>query len=849
MKRTVSLLLAVCLALSVVVFSSCGQKAEPTKPTNVFRTTEIELPEELSSENVSFGQMVKVSDTLYTLASSYDMETYMPHYELVSFSLADGALKERLPIEITQNENGGENLMNFTVAEDGTAYFMFEKYTYSEDMYTQTNELRVLRNGVMEALDIDLAADEGYGFYVNSMITLPDGSLLLVAWNGMRVVTPDGTVKTVEGINPDESNIERAFLLDGKVYVSMYTFSENNYGSVISEFDPVTGTFGEKLEINQNHVYNMILGPGYDYYYNDRNCLWGVDMETGEMTEVVNFINSDINGNDINEVVALSADRFFATVRERDLSTGMSTMGFTFMDRVPDDEVVPKNMLRLAVNYSSYELRTRVIDFNKKNDTYRIVIDDYSRFNTDENYNAGVEKLNSDIISGNVPDIFMINNETPYDIYAAKGIFADIYELMDADESFDRSKYLENIFKAFEYGGELLSLVPSFTIQTFAAKKELLGGITGWNFEEFAEFAAAHPEIRMFDYEYNREYFVRNFMLFARSQFIDEETGICSFDSPEFRELLTFAASLEETDFWSSVSEEDQMSSDFWQEFDNRFKEGRVLLSNAYISELEYSIKNLLNYTFTADIEFVGFPVSEGNGALIEAYTEYAISADSDFKEGAWEFIKTTISEEAQMPVYNEQYQYWNYPAGNLPVYKPALEKMAEIAMTPREEESGGVIIGGGIATLPAVPTVLYSETASAETVSSETEAPADTVESSEFAKEFISEETTAYTADYEEPASDDVIIEIAPETMAPDIAIDVPIGGYVDPYSVPLTEEQMESVMNLITGTTNVARYDEELNNIISEELEPFFAGTKSLDDTVRYIQDRVSKYINESR
>ncbi len=833
MKRTVSLLLAVCLALGAAVFSSCGSKAEPTKPTNVFRTTEIELPEELKSTNVSFGQMVNAGDTLYTLAHSYDMETYMPRAELVSFDLASGTLKERIPIEIVQDENGGENLMNFAVAKDGTAYFMFEKYTYSDDMYTQVFELRTLRDGEFSTLAIDLETEDGYGFYVNSMLALDDGSLLLVAWNGMRILTPDGTVKAVEGINPDETNIERAFLLDGKVYVSMYTYSENNYGSSISEFDPVSGTFGEKLEINQNHVYSMIFGPGYDYYYNDRNCLWGVDIETGEMTEIVNFINSDINGNDINDVVALSADRFVTTMRELDLTTGMNTMGFAFIDRVPDDEVVPKNMLRLAVNYSSYELRSRVIDFNKKNDTYRIVIDDYSRFNTDENYGAGVEKLNSDIISGNVPDIFMINNETPYDVYAAKGIFADIYELMDKDESFDRSKYLENIFKAYEYNGELLSLVPSFTVQTFAAKKDLLGGIKGWNFKEFTEFAAAHPEIRMFDYEYNREYFVRNFMLFARDQFIDAETGICSFDSPEFRELLTFAASLEETDFWSSIDEEDQMSSDFWQEFDNRFKEGRVLLSNAYINEFEYSFKNLLSYTFGGDIEFVGFPVSEGNGALIEAYTEYAIAADSDFKEGAWEFLKTTISEEAQMPVFNEQYQYWNYPAGNLPIYKPALEKMAEIAMTPREDSNGGVIIGGGIATLPAVPTVLYSETASAET-----EAPAETVE----------EITTDESAD----TVNDVTVEIAPETMLPDIDIAPPAviePGYVDPYSIPLTEDQVETLMELITGTTCTARYDEELNNIISEELEPFFAGNKFLDDTVRYIQDRVTKYINESR
>ncbi len=845
MKRKLALILAFCMTLGMLMLPSCGE-AEATRPTNVFRTTEIELPAELDDPNVSFDQAVAVGDTLYTMAHSYDTENYTPKCSLVSLSLSDGTVKDIVPIEIKQEENRGENLMNYVVADDGTAYFMFEKYSFTDDMYTQSFELRIMHDGEFSTLDVDLETEDGYGFYANSMIPLADGALLLVSWNGMRIVAPDGTVKAVEGINPDEANIERAFNIDGKIYVSMYNYSENNYGSVICEFDPENGTFGESLDINQNHVYNMIFGPGYDYYYNDRNSLWGVDFETGEMTEVVNFINSDINGNDVQNIVAMSSDRFFITVRNRNLTTGMSQTEFAFIDRVPDDEVVPKKMLRLAVNYSSYDLRSRVIEFNKKNDAYRITIDDYSRFNTDGNYSAGVEKLNSDIISGNVPDIFMVDEQTPYDIYAAKGIFADLYELMDGDESFDRSQYLENIFKAYEYNGELLTLIPSFTIETYAAKKDLLGGIKGWNFKEFTEFAAAHPEMRMFDYDYNRQNFVFLFMQFARSQFIDSETGRCSFDSAEFRELLTFAASLEETDFWSSIDPEDQNSSDFRQEYDNRFKDGRVLLSTAYISDFEYGIKNLLNYTFGADVEFVGFPVSEGNGALISAYTEYAVSADSDFKEGAWEFLKTFISEEAQMPVFNEEYKYWNYPAGNLPIYKPALEKMAEIAMTPREDENGGMIIGGGIATLPAIPRAELTVTASAET-----EAVEEIVYESE--DETVAEDVED-AADIENIEISEDIITVEPEIMTPDIAVDSVIGMAppfhgVDPYSVPLTEEQVETLMNLITGTTHIHRYDEELNNIVSEELEPYFSGTQTLDATVSYIQDRVSKYINESR
>lgn len=36
---------------------------------------------------------------------------------------------------------------------------------------------------------------------------------------------------------------------------------------------------------------------------------------------------------------------------------------------------------------------------------------------------------------------------------------------------------------------------------------------------------------------------------------------------------------------------------------------------------------------------------------------------------------------------------------------------------------------------------------------------------------------------------------------------------------------------------------------NIVSEELQSFFSGAKSAEDTARLIQDRVGIYVNEQR
>ncbi|EKC69508.1 hypothetical protein LEA_08253, partial [human gut metagenome] len=55
--------------------------------------------------------------------------------------------------------------------------------------------------------------------------------------------------------------------------------------------------------------------------------------------------------------------------------------------------------------YIDYELKRKVVEYNKSGDTYRIVVKEYNTYNTSEDYTLGVKQLNNDIISGGMPDI------------------------------------------------------------------------------------------------------------------------------------------------------------------------------------------------------------------------------------------------------------------------------------------------------------------------------------------------------------------------------------------------------------------------------------------------------------
>ena len=77
-----------------------------------------------------------------------------------------------------------------------------------------------------------------------------------------------------------------------------------------------------------------------------------------------------------------------------------------------------KTTLTLAAQYLGSDLRADVLNFNRSSDKYRIEVTDYSEFNTEDDYTAGLTRLNTEIISGNTPDILAVSG-LPIEQYAA----------------------------------------------------------------------------------------------------------------------------------------------------------------------------------------------------------------------------------------------------------------------------------------------------------------------------------------------------------------------------------------------------------------------------------------------
>ena len=349
----------------------------------------------------------------------------------------------------------------------------------------------------------------------------------------------------------------------------------------------------------------------------------------------MSYIDSDMDIYNLYQIVGISENEFIALYDGNENSIGKFT-------KVPPEEVKEKQVITLAMAYTDWRVRTAVVKFNKDNENYRISILDYSAlYGTDEDYQAGLTRLNTDIVSGKVPDILLIDDSMPADSYISKGLFEDIKPYIEKDSELDINNFMPNIIEAFSVDGKLYSLVDAYSIETIAAKASEAGEDRGWTVEEVRKILDSKPEGTKFLPEVTRDGMLDNCMTMAGSQFLDWKAGTCNFDSDGFIQMLeflgTFPEELDETD----------MGDDYWNNYDSMWREGRVIASSMNLVGFQ-DYNRTEKGIFGEKITLAGFPSSNEDGSVIRPNIQLAMSAKSKNKEGAWAFLRTFLTEEYQ---------------------------------------------------------------------------------------------------------------------------------------------------------------------------------------------------------
>jgi ABC-type glycerol-3-phosphate transport system substrate-binding protein len=410
--------------------------------------------------------------------------------------------------------------------------------------------------------------------------------------------------------------------------------------------------------------------------------------------------------------------------------------------------------LTLATFEENSELMEQVVAFNEKNSAYQIEVKLYTYY--EQTIGDGVDKLKREVVSGNGPDI--INFGSTYSISDILGEYTEdlVPYLKGENEEFD-SLYYSNILEAFSYQNKLYALPISFTLETFATRKSFVGDCESWTLEELMacyQTLSETVEDEFYLYPGETKLDVFGMMVYSNvNDFVDWNTGTCSFDEEKFQELLLFA---------NTFPGELSITEDFSPM--GIFSSGKALLYPAQFTSV-YDITKC-DLILQDEANYIGYPTNLKDGTRIRGSNlMLAISIDCKEKRIAWDFISRFLTEDYQ----------GNMDTG-FPILQSAFEKQLQEALK----------------------------------------------------EDFI----TASDGKNTKVKKAQVVFE--GETV-------IPI------YSI--TKQQSETLLHLVKKSSISSARDSKLHEIILEEVQGYFHGEKTLDETVNIIQRRAETYVNEKR
>lgn len=320
--------------------------------------------------------------------------------------------------------------------------------------------------------------------------------------------------------------------------------------------------------------------------------------------------------------------------------------------------------LKMAV-FDRSKVSNQLIEEYEKRTGIPIEIVEYERY-SDEAID-GIDLLRRDIVSGKGPDI--IDFGSGFTMSDVLGQYT-----MDLSEYLGRENLniLDNVVGAFELEGELPVIPTGFDIVSMIGDKKFFGERNTVTMQELMEIYEANKDDGVMLYVGQYKIAVMGDLLDHNlSNFIDWDTGICSFDGEEFKNLLQFA---------------NTFSAEF--EYPDGISIGKTYRSEkAMLAAL--AISNVYDITFVDYVysdykgKIIGYPTDKTNGSIIEpGHVNLAIPKTTKRKEQAWDFIKLALEYENQKLV-SERY---------LPLNKDVIKELIEEYKMPHYKDSGEMI-------------------------------------------------------------------------------------------------------------------------------------------------------------
>lgn len=631
-------------------------------------TDETVTDETMTDESFSEEEIIPQENMGYT--TKYVLLTYSLTGELLSQTSFDNLF------------SADSSIITFSINSDGNLNLLYR--TYDPETY-EPSVLETVVDTAGKVIKEPTKFDMEKNFDPYTAVSDEAGNRYFMGYaEKSTLIVTDPSGKTLMKI-ADDSLGGALYPMNGKVYTTGYD-QKNNYTFTLYEIDIANKKLAEGVDISFVRDMGMGFMTGPDgIYYDTETGIDKVDFDKKESKEVLSWSDCEIEhqsyGGD--QVVVLSDTSFLliSNIYEEDKMTNTTTS--YLLAKEASNPNAGKKIITVGGLSLSYDetLRKNIYDFNKNSTEYRIITKDYetdidySQFETAQDYMQAysdmLNKMNLEITSGDGPDI-IYGSFADFSLYESKGLLVDLYTLMEGDTSFKKDDLLPGILKACESDGKLYKLGASFSVVGLVGAKSVIGDRTGWTIEEFQQVADSLPEKMdmLSSYGYTQSNLLMNILSSSMSSFVDTGTGKVSFDTDDFRAIIKLA---------KDYGKDDDAIDDGSNYVDERelIRNGELALMNAYVSDL-YGYHDVVS-TFGEPVSFVGYPSSAKTGTSCYMDSMLAISSESPSVDGAWTFVKSFFTEEAQDSV-TQMY--------TIPVLRSALEKSIQNVLDPKNNNN-----------------------------------------------------------------------------------------------------------------------------------------------------------------
>jgi hypothetical protein len=694
----------------------------------------------------------------------------------------------------------GYSVTGFAACEDGGA-FVVSRYVYPDpdnvNLASVKDELvRVSPDGAeLYAFDLSELPDGApsmiYGIETDSadnIYLLDLGKQCIYAFDGAS-----GAWKFTASENIYIDSITRAN--DGNiVYMTAdYVASPDNPERFVPAYTMKTLDFASGKVSGESSAapgeltfYGVFAGAGEHSFYSQQGStkLFGFD-DTMTPETVIDFVHSDIDISYLYMFAAAENGEFLAVKRDG----GGIKRSLVRLVPNPDATLGGKALLRLSTPYLDEVTHNAVLEFNRTSKLARIEITEFSN---------DITKFDLDIMSKDPPDLFSFATGSGLNFdsggvasglnivkYISKGVFADLYPYLDADDGISRDDLFSNILDATATGEKLYLITPFFSIATLAGKQSIFGDTGSITPEELEAIADKYPDAAIYDELFRfydgQEAWMRK-MLRSLSRFVDLSTGETRFDSPEFIAQLKLSERMPPMRDFTDIDYTEYAEHGYAQ----LRRDNEVLLEAVALTSPR-DARTLETDLFGEPVALVGYPTYGENGGVISPVAEYAVSSASKNPEAAWSFIASTLAEDFEPKFRSGTVQIMsrNVKEECFALNKNVFERRAAEEMKPLTER--------------AVENLTLSE-------------------------------FKVMLATYPAQSLDD---------------FDMTLPKF---QSYALTETDIARVRAAIEGATTLSSGDSTVENIVNEELGAFYAKVKTAEETARLIQSRVALYVSES-